>query len=172
MTRRASLKASDKAQLKNALIAALTGELNLARIAADEAKSSATSLEAKSENKYDTRSTEAAYLAHGQSLRAQSLLDLITQVTDWSLGADDQGRHRSANESIQLGSLVCLKPAHGEHSDRWVWITPVGARQIELGGVKVQVVSPSAPLAQQLIGLEIDDTAAVMGSEWLITEVA
>jgi transcription elongation GreA/GreB family factor len=170
MTRRATLTTTDKAQLKNALIELLNEELSLARMAADEAKSSATSLEAKSENKYDTRSTEAAYLAHGQSLRAQTLLDLITQISEWSLGADHQG-HQDSHQSIGLGSLVCLRQGSDEHPGRWVWITPVGARQIELGGVKVQVVNAQAPLAQQLIGLEIDDTARVMNAEWLITEV-
>ncbi len=167
MTQRASLKTADKAQLKNALIAALTDELNLARIAADEAKSNATSSEAKSENKYDTRSTEAAYLAHGQSLRAQTLLDLITQISDWSLGAEQPSSH----QSIGLGSLVCLNSSIPKHPDRWVWITPVGARRIELCGIDVQVVNVSAPLARQLLGLEIDDTAHVLNAEWLITKV-
>ena len=153
---------TDKAQLKNVLIAALTEELNLARIAADEAKSSATSPEAKSENKYDTRSTEAAYLAHGQSLRAQSLWDLITQIQNWT--------PPESQTHIQLGALLCLRSKRDQRPDRWIWITPIGARHIELRGTPVQLVNHSAPLAQQLIGLEIGDSLAVMNEEWVIAK--
>ncbi len=50
--------------------------------ASHQAHQSATHCESKAENKYDTLGLEAAYLAHGLSVRAQQLQRAIS-VSEW-----------------------------------------------------------------------------------------
>ncbi|MFN3238589.1 MAG: transcription elongation factor GreAB, partial [Pseudomonadales bacterium] len=65
----------EKQTVVDAILNKLDSDLALAIAAAERARDTATDKENIAENKYDTLGLEAAYLAHGQSNRAQRLAD-------------------------------------------------------------------------------------------------
>ena len=127
--------------LKAQAIAALEAAERAQAIATDEA----TSKESKAEGKYDTRATEAAYLARGQAERVVELRRLVA----WYQRVD-RALHL---EQAALGALVFVS---GE-GPQVLFVAPVGGAAVMVGGVKVRTVSFSAPLGQAIRGLEEGD---------------
>lgn len=128
----------------------LAQELNTLLNASDQAHQSATHRESKAENKYDTLGLEAAYLAHGLSLRAQQLRQTITAFQQW------QPPLFSTDDAIALGAVVTLENASG--SERLVLLAAYGGGlKAHCGDVEVTVVTTQAPLGQALLGKRQDD---------------
>jgi transcription elongation GreA/GreB family factor len=153
---------SDKQQVIEAILDNLTCELELALAAANNARATATNKENIAENKYDTLGLEAAYLAHGQSNRAQRLSD------EKKAFAALQGD--AASESVSLGSLVCTQYEDG--TTRWLFIGPGAAGlSLTLADFSVVVVTPESPLGGTLMGLSLDDSAVFNGSEFEIVDL-
>ena len=124
---------------------------------AGSARDEATSGESKAEGKYDTRSTEASYLARGQAWR---VAELRRQVA-WARSLDPAS---GAPGQVQVGSLVHLE---GERRE-WVFVAPVGGTTLQVGGVPVKVISPASPLGQALSELEEGDGAEVDSPRGLV----
>ena len=122
-------------------VAALEAAEKAQAIATDEA----TNEQSKAEGKYDTRATEAAYLARGQAERVVALRELVA----W-YGRLDLSRPL---ETISLGALVILE---GD-SDMVLFICPVGGDQVDLDGTTIKTVSFAAPLGAALRGLSEGD---------------
>jgi len=113
-------------------------------IATDEA----TSEQSKAEGKYDTRATEAAYLARGQAERVVALRELVAWYGRLDL--------TQPLDTVTLGALVALD---GD-SAMVLFVCPVGGDHVVLDGVTVKTVSFAAPLGRALRGLtEGDDFA-------------
>ena len=110
-------------------------------IAADEA----TSDESKAEGKYDTRATEAAYLARGQAERVVQLRDLL----DWFDRLDPD----ATCATVRLGALVALE---GDRSQQ-LFVCPVGGHAVTVDGVEVKTISLAAPLGRAMVGLAEGD---------------
>jgi transcription elongation GreA/GreB family factor len=110
-------------------------------IAADEA----TSEHSKAEGKYDTRATEASYLARGQAERVVKLRELVA----WYGRLEPTERL----ETVTLGALVVLD---GD-STQVLFVCPVGGANVVLDGTKVKTVSFAAPLGRALKGLAQGD---------------
>lgn len=146
----------NKQALKDALLAALDREAAAAIDAARQAQETASHEGNKPENQYDTLSLEAAYLAHGQSERIRELQELRIRLAQWTVpdfGEDD---------AIALGALLTL--SHAQQPERFIWLAPVGGRQLDVGGKTVLVVSTQAPLAQQLMQLAVGDELTLNGA--------
>lgn len=135
--------AINKAKLLKAIQAQLHDELSTAINASKTAHESATHSENIAENKYDTLGLEAAYLAHGQSLRIEELNILIEQLSNFH--CPDFIKH----SAIQAGALVTL--LDDNDCQRLFFISPsTGAMSLEFQGQPLQVVSINAPLGKML----------------------
>lgn len=141
-----------KAELIAAVLASLEAELAAIERVAAMARDEATSEETRSEGKYDTRATEASYLARGQARRIadlRALCEWFRQLTP----------HRT--ESVALGSLVELAgPRPG-----MVLLAPTGGPTIEMGGWPVRVISPDSPLGQAIWEAEEGDSVELEGPQ-------
>lgn len=150
-----------------ALITTLEAELSsieaMARLASDEA----TSDETRSEGKYDTRSTEASYLARGQAERVAALRQALAEAR--SLPTDPAPPGSPAG----VGRMVHLERDDG--TERWVMLVPSGGgTSVRVAGTAVQVITPASPLGRALVGANEDDEVevAAAGSSRSLTIIA
>ncbi|MEH6592155.1 MAG: GreA/GreB family elongation factor [Halioglobus sp.] len=136
--------------LVSAIVEKLQFELSTAVAASQQAHDSATHSENIAANKYDTLAVEAAYLAHGQSVRIAELkqsIDLYRQF---------QRPTFNARATIQLGALVCIEDDQGQQR-RFLIGPAAGGLSIDSAQGLIQVITPTAPLGQALMGKQVDD---------------
>lgn len=133
-----------KTEVLAALRAALADELAAVERIAAAARDETTSAETKQEGKYDTRATEASYLARGQAWRVAEL----RQLAAWFANLPATER-----DVAGVGALVALSGAR----DELVFVAPVGGLKATVAGTRVRVISPKSPLGAALTGLEADD---------------
>ena len=144
----------DKLLLQQQVCRRLADDLALLLAAAEDARQAATHEESKAENKYDTRGLEAAYLANGQQQRCLEIRQALQQLHNLQLRpVDQQGR-------VQLTSLVALQDA--QEQCQWLWLLPMAAgTRLQQNALRVQVISPQAPLGQALLGLQEGDEVSL-----------
>lgn len=139
---------------KSALLAALRAELEsqLRRItgAAGEARGYATDPDSRAENKYDTRTVEAAYLAAGQAAKAEELAAVLQTFAAWS------PPDLAPDAAITLGALVETEGEAG-HRAAFLLAPAGGGLDTIFDGIPVTVISPQAPLFQRLQGARSGD---------------
>jgi hypothetical protein len=134
----------NKQTLVEAIIARLTGELDVYARAARAAHAEATDEESKAENKYDTRGLEASYLARGQSRQLAETEQAINEFCSLPL------RRFSEADAVDLGALVELE-GNGECS--LYFMGPrAGGTEVVHENRAVLVITPQSPLGQQLTG--------------------
>ena len=127
----------DKTQLVAAIMLRLHAELATAIAASEQAHESATHSENIAENKYDTLGLEAAYLAHGQSVRVNELQQAIALYRSFPIVAADE------REPIKPGAILGLENPVGVR--QYVFIGPAaGGYVIDEQAGAVQVVSTAA----------------------------
>jgi len=134
-----------KEQLRTQILHKLASDLALQTAAARLAHEEAISEESRAENKYDTHSQEAAYLAEGQSRIAAEINEAIAAYQalvfpDFTSGLP-----------IALGALVETGTG-SQHS--WYLLGPrSGGLELALpDGRKVLWLTPASPLGRQLMG--------------------
>jgi len=136
--------------LVSAIVENLQLELSTAVAASQLAHDSATHPENIAANKYDTLAVEAAYLAHGQSMRIAELKQSIALYQHF------QRPTFNARATIQLGALVSIEDDQGQQ--RRLLIGPAaGGVSIDSEQGPIQVITPTAPLGQALMGKRVDD---------------
>lgn len=136
----------DKATVIEAFRTALAAELDAVERVAAMARDEVSSAETKQEGKYDTRATEASYLARGQAWRVAEL----RRLKAWFDVFDSA---RPGRETIGVGSLVQLDGARSG----WFLLGPVGGPTAEVDGTVVRLISPKSPLGKAMGGLEAED---------------
>jgi len=141
-----------KSDVRNAIVQELQQELARQASAAETSRDEAISEESRAENKWDTHSQEAAYLAEGQAKLAaeiQTSLELYASLPLPDFGPNDQ---------IALGAIVQLDAAiAGGHI--WYFIGPrAGGLQLSIDGRAILVVTPQSPLGRQLLGKRVGDS--------------
>ena len=145
----------NKQEILTKLISTLKTELDVCLKAAAAATAAATDPDSKAENKYDTRSLEASYLARGQALRVAELEEAVRSFESLS------ARSFRADEAVAIGALVILEAADGLSI---YFIGPsAGGTEVLHGGHEILVVTPSAPLGQKLIGRRQGATVKLVG---------
>lgn len=157
----------DKTTLVQHIIQQLDDALQHALAAAEEAHKGATHEQSKAETQYDTLGLEHAYLAEGQARRIQELQDNITLMRHF------QCSEFSEDDPIYLGALVDIESLSSASQRLTVFLAPGG------GGLKItwqqkviQVISPSSPITQALLGLYCDDECQLEnGLKYSITQV-
>ncbi len=134
-------------------------------MAAREATAAATDPGSKAENKYDTRSLEASYLARGQALRVSELHEAVLAFE--SLNA----QVLSPDQAIIPGALVVLA---GNCEETQYFLGPcAGGTSVEVDGAEILVITPASPLGRDLIGKRAGDRISLRsGAKMIIKSVS
>jgi hypothetical protein len=133
----------DKASVIQLIIAHLRQSLDAGTSAARASSAAATDPDSRAENKYDTRSLEASYLARGQALRVAETSDALAAFTSL------QPRSFGPADPILEGALVELSGPDGRF---FCFIGPAaGGTEIPCGDTTVMVVTRSSPLGSRLL---------------------
>lgn len=149
--------AMDKFFLQQQVLQRLAEDLLQAEQAAREAHETATHEENIAENKYDTLGLEAAYLATGQSRRAEAIREAMA---DWRRF---RPRPYDAGKGIELGSLVSL--VDSDDQQQQIFLGPAGgSMKLVSGDLLVQVISSEAPLGRAMLGKCEGDEVSIQGA--------
>lgn len=133
-----------KRELFRRLAEALAAGVEELERSAKASHAEATHEQNKSESKYDTRAIEASYLAEGQSRHALELIEAMERLAGF------EPRDFGGDEAADLGALVELGSAEGR---AFYLIAPSGGgTELEWEKGTVFVLTPSAPLALQMVG--------------------
>ena len=141
--------ALSKAEVVAALRKALREELESVERVAAMARDEATSDETRQEGKYDTRATEASYLARGQAWRVLELRQLVGWIERFD-----------PTRPVTVAGVGALIEAEGARRVLFL-MAPIGGASVVVGGQKVRVISPSSPLGAAISDLEAGDVAEV-----------
>jgi len=142
----------NKKILLEQLIVALENVHLNAVIAAARAHETATDNENIAENKYDTLAVEAAYLAHGQSVRVEQCTADIAAFKNLNT--------TQLSTKVSLGSLVLLLDDKG--NEKWLFFGPcAGGLSIMFEGKNIMIVTASSPLGEVLERAEIEQEVGV-----------
>jgi hypothetical protein len=139
----------NKRAIVKKIIAKLNEDMAMSMKAARTAHEEATHEQSKAEDKYDTRGLEAAYLAGGQARQAAETEKAIALYGSLFL------RRFGAEDPIDLSALVEVE-SEGERIH--YFLGPVsGGLEITQDEKSVLVITPPAPLGQNLIGKKQGD---------------
>ncbi len=137
----------EKSELKAELLRVLEAELELLMASQRAAQEGATHEESKAEDDKDTRAIEQSYLARGQAARVAELETGVQWVRAMEL------KRFAEDEPIAGGALVRVLEAGHE---RALFLAPDGGGTA-LGGGRVLVVTPRAPLGKALLGKSVGE---------------
>ena len=146
-----------KATLRDAIIRELRQELVRQTNAAELARDEATSEESRAENKWDTHSQEAAYLAEGQAKLAAEIgasIELFGTMPLPDFGPADP---------IALGALVELQSEKTQKRTRYLLGPRAGGLELVVDSESVLVLTPQSPLGRLLIGRRLGDVISTSG---------
>lgn len=154
----------DKQAIVLQVIERLGLELQAAEQAARVAHETATHEENIAENKYDTLSLEASYLATGQARRSAEIRQALQTYRQLRL------RDYDPQQGVQVSQVVTLEDEQGQC--RRLIIGPEAAGlKIGMGDEMVMVITPRSPLGQQLMGKHVDDEVSLNATGWTLVEV-
>ncbi|MBK7999493.1 MAG: GreA/GreB family elongation factor [Verrucomicrobia bacterium] len=139
----------NKRALLKKIISQIEEELESYTRAARAAHAEATDPQNKAENKYDTRGLEAAYLAGAQSRQAAETQNAIESFQKLAL------KEFKAGELIDLSAFVEVE-TRGERMFFFVGPSK-GGLEVDHNNKEVTVITPQAPLGQQLVGRKSGD---------------
>jgi len=141
----------NKSAIRDAILEHLRATLALQAGAAQLARDEAISEESRPENKWDTHSQEAAYLAEGQARQAA---ELAAALAAWRALVFPPASHAAA----QVGSLVTL--VAGARTDHILLGPTHGGLTLAApdDGREITVVTPGSPLGRALLGRPVGAT--------------
>ena len=140
----------NKSLLLKQIVAALGENLETLERAARASHNEATHESSRAESKYDTRGLEAAYLAGAQSRQAAEAQLAIEKFEKLVL------KDFSASNAIELSAIVEVE-TRGERN--FFFIGPCkGGLEVQQNGKEVLILTPQAPLGQQLVGRKAGDS--------------
>ena len=102
----------------------------------------------KSDGKYDTRATEANYLANGQRQRITELQQELELLDEVNLS--------EASEKVAIGSLVEIEL--NTHVRKYFIAPTAGGTMVNLDGEVALVISVFSPIGDGALGLEEGDS--------------
>jgi transcription elongation GreA/GreB family factor len=144
----------NKAEVLRQLVAQLEGALTAAQMAAEVAHDAATNEESISEDKHDTRSIEAGYLAGAQRKRVAEIKELINYFKILKPKEFIKREKISATALVHVGI---------DGKNAYYFLVPQGGGlETVAGKLNVKTVSPQTPLGEALLGLGVGETASVL----------
>lgn len=158
----------DKASLVADVIRALERERDVLAAAQRATQDGATHEENRSESDKDMRATEASYLARGQAERVVAVEAEIARLRALELRPFGDG------DAIEAGALVTIRSGARRSL---VLLLPGGAgTELDAGGARVRVVTPTSPLGSALLGASVGDVVEVEREggvlEWEVVALA
>lgn len=142
----------------------LTADLETFSTAAKTAHEASIHEENIPDNKYDTLSLEASYVAQGQANRAQELKSALHAYRTLAL------QEFQADAPIRLTALVTLEAEDGE--TRKLFIGPQeGGLKLMADGEEVVVITAGSPLGSALIGKCVGDLVNIGKKDFEIVRV-
>jgi transcription elongation GreA/GreB family factor len=154
----------NKQAVLDQFLAALTADLATLTRAANGAFAAATDPDSKAENKYDTRTLEASYIARGQAKRVTELQEAVQAFGALSGGELETG------SAAALGALVTLDGPDGV--DHYLIGPCAGGTEIVHEGIAICIITPASALGQKLVSKRVGDVIAIRpGAELRITSV-
>ena len=133
-----------KEEIINHLMDKTQAELDKAKQVYETTKNLVQNGDLKSDGKYDTRATEANYLAEGQRQRVQDLEQEIALLKDLDF--------KTAHKKVAIGSLVKLRM---NNLDKYFFVSPIsGGDMIKIQDQIVMVVSAFSPIGDGALSLE------------------
>lgn len=143
----------DKKKLIQTICSKLEKDLETAIQAARVALDEATHEENKPENEYDTRGLEASYLAGAQAERAAQIEEQILLFKHLPV--------KDFKEDEPIDSTALVEVALNGRKSYVFVIAKGGGLILDFDGKAIQVVTPSSPLGEALLGLKSGDLATV-----------
>jgi len=141
---------SKKIRIQQLIIERLAADLAVLSVAAKTAHEASIHEENIPDNKYDTLSLEASYVAQGQANRAQELKRALHGYQTLTL------QQFEADAAIRLTALVTLEAEDGD--TRLLFIGPhEGGMKLKVDGAEVLVITAGSPLGNALIGKCVGD---------------
>lgn len=133
----------DKQKIINLLIDNVESEIAKAKTTLDTTKNLASEEDMKAESKWDTRATEAKFLASGQLKRVEEL-KLELQMLEEIIIPEDNG-------SVSIGSLVDVE---FNNIVKKYFISPTaGGTMLSVEETPILVISVFSPIGSELINL-------------------
>lgn len=147
---------------KQALVEAVCSKLEADLVAMKEAAratyDAATNEESTPENEYDTRALEASYLAGAQAKRVLEIERQLLALRKIEI------KTFSENDPADITALIDVE--HNGKSQTFFLMPGGGGISLSQNGKSVQVISPTSPLGQSLIGTRKgDDVVVEIGSK-------
>jgi len=143
----------DKKKILDQLISKANEDLTKARKTYAVTQTMVQQGDLKSDGKYDTRATEANYLADGQRQRINDLeheLILLEEIPTKKL---------SATDDVSIGALVEIEY---NNQVRSYYISPTaGGTLLDVDGQAILVISVFSPIGREALNLKIDDSFEV-----------
>jgi transcription elongation GreA/GreB family factor len=145
----------NKSSLRDQILLRLRADLELQSRAAETSRDEAISEHSQPENRWDTHSQEAAYLAEGQARLVREIGESIELYQTLPLPEFADG------DAVSLGALVELQSS-GRTSAYFVGPRG-GGTEFEFDGRNVLVITPQSPLGRELVGRHIGDSVRLPG---------
>lgn len=143
----------DKAKIKKHLIDLAQAELEKAKKTYAVTQTLVKQGDLKSDGKYDTRATEANYLADGQRQRIsdmESELLLLEDIPITTLTSKDE---------VGIGALIEIE---FNHQTRSYYLAPTaGGTMLNIDDRAILVISVFSPIGREAIGLNVGDSFEV-----------
>lgn len=143
----------DKKKLIAQIRADLEKDLVILKEAERTTREAATHEESKPENEYDTRALEASYLAGAQSKRITDTEELLVVFKHI------EPKNFSTQDPISATALVEAE-LNGKRGHFFV-MSKGGGINVTFEGKKIQIVTPSSPVGEAMLGLKVGDTAVI-----------
>jgi len=153
-----------KESLRHQIIQQLEAEFALQTQAAQLARDEATNEESRAENKYDTHSQEAAYLAEGQARLAAEASESIKVYQSLALSDFVPGSIAAVGALVNLGAA---------DESSWYLLGPrSGGLELTLAdGTPVLVVTPQSPMGRLLMGQPVGAPVQLPGRQGKIQTI-
>ncbi len=135
---------SESKAIISAILETLKAELQTVQSAAKAACAAAADPDSKAENKYDTRTLEASYLARGVGLRA---VELASSISDYELLALTLD---APSDRARTGSLITVID---DVEEIHYFLGPSGGGlEVTVADRPIIVITPASPLGSRLAG--------------------
>ena len=145
-----------KAAVLHAIKVALREQFEGFAARSRETRAASADPENRAEGKYDTRATEASFLADGQAQQAQAAGEALAAIE--LLGVP---RTLGLGEAVEPGALVRVEFAAAGGGEAWFFLAPAGGGlEVTVDQIEVTVLTPGSPLGQQLLGRRVGDRLA------------
>lgn len=145
----------DKAAVFKAVLKAFRATLTDHEKAAGAAREGASGDEVASEGKYDTRATEASYLARGHAMQYEALLQEMRTLDAYRVPPYDP------DEDIGTGALVEVKA--GRSTTRYFILPSGGGTEVQVAGKSVVAINARSPIGKELKGKRAGDSFTIPG---------